>query len=281
LALEEIENQNVVQHIAQTLGYEKFVMTTGEDERGINVALLYREDKLTFLSSREVKLHFEQPDFAAKPTRNLLLAYFNVKGTDSQKVLEVSVNHWPSQASPALKRLLTAQQLQTVLDQDFERFGAENLSVIALGDFNTISDDDPHPLQQGLSNRQWKNYLLDVHTLYRTSAYRNDPQKMKSRMPVGTYFFAPEFSWNLLDHLFISQDLALKGGVLEAELESYRIIAADFLSTEYVDNNKLSPSFGSVIKGVPKAYNHGADTAETAGYSDHYPVVFKVHIKKN
>ena len=53
VALVEVENARVVGDLAKLMGYDKFIVTEGNDSRGIDVALMWREsDQLTLKSSR-------------------------------------------------------------------------------------------------------------------------------------------------------------------------------------------------------------------------------------
>ncbi|MEQ1875591.1 MAG: hypothetical protein ABL958_03030, partial [Bdellovibrionia bacterium] len=70
LVLEEVENENVVTKLGAVLGYQYLVMTNSPDERGIDVAILYRTDRLRFLGQ------FQQRVNVGFPTRDLIVANF-------------------------------------------------------------------------------------------------------------------------------------------------------------------------------------------------------------
>ncbi|MCB0393907.1 MAG: hypothetical protein KDD25_05080, partial [Bdellovibrionales bacterium] len=97
IGFEEIENAKVLGKLADRLGYSKqnLVITQGPDERGIEVAVLYKTDKLTFVESKE---HGVDPG-NDRPTRDVLEVVFDINLKPGER-LAVYVNHWPSQGTP-------------------------------------------------------------------------------------------------------------------------------------------------------------------------------------
>ena len=89
LGVVEIENLNVANMLKDKLGYSKALITTGADQRGINVALLFRESaNLKYLSHSELEV---TTSAMRKPTRNVLQVTFSL---DADKKLHVFINHW-------------------------------------------------------------------------------------------------------------------------------------------------------------------------------------------
>ncbi len=293
LALEEVENPGVVQRLASVLGYSNFVVGDSRDLRGIRVALMWRPQRLTYLSQRSIVVGPNNPDLQARPTRDILAVYFapvEVRSArplpgDKRSILDepvaptpqgnsivaVYVNHWPSQGNPSPKRILAAEALKGAINEDVVRYGAD-LHVLALGDFNTIPSDSPHPFSSVLQNRTWRNALLDAQTLYETTGHARDSQQMLRRMAPGTYFFKRDFNWNRLDRIFVSSNLT-DGQGLELVSDSFRVVSPDLISTP------ARSAAGCPEFLVPKSYDHNADNPEQAGFSDHYPVVVKVRLR--
>lgn len=239
LGLTEVENENVLRRLADRLGYEHWVISDGPDERGIDVALLYRTNPdLRFVNSRE-----HQVEWTGRPTRPILEVEMSYRGTP----LLIYVNHWPSQGGPNEYRLAAAELLATQVQKRSEAM------VIAMGDFNVIEENQPHALRDVLEK---KTALIDLHT--KASETRE--------LPPGTYFFAPKMAWNLLDRLYVSPNL-LTGPPLQVDLESYEIVREDFM-TKTVKG----------VPGVPKRYEFDQTKAQGAGFSDHFPVVVRLKV---
>ncbi|MCB0340711.1 MAG: hypothetical protein H6626_08930 [Pseudobdellovibrionaceae bacterium] len=263
LAIEEVENEVVLKRLAQTLGFDQYVLEEGPDHRGIDVALLYDSSSANYISHRVHR--FKGDEFDQKPTRDILGVYFQL---DSQNVLAVYVNHWPSQAAPATKRFKVAQELKNMMEEDRQKYG-KNFHGIATGDFNTVDSDWPHPHKGVLESRAWKNYLLDLREL------AEDRGSLKNGQPLGTYFFPPKMSWNYLDKFFVTQNLFDKNGV-EVVLSSFNVRAPEFAADTYEYRRKNLPLYGSKVSGVPLRYNHKATSATKAGFSDHYPIEMRI-----
>jgi hypothetical protein len=281
LAVQEIENDKVAKQLADELGYSKFVITNGPDHRGIEVALFFNEGKIRYEGHREFKLKFTKPEFAAKPTRNVLAVYFRLQGISTRitkKMLAVYVNHWPSQAAPGLKRFRVAEQVLAEVKKDQRKYGSY-FHAIVTGDFNTTDSDIPHPFHNSLANPGDAKSLLDVHELYfQDSVKKRDLDQMWKYMPRGTYFYGEDFVWNRFDRFFISKNLANDSEV-EAVLTSYRIVAPEFATTRFIDRRySHSHTYASIVYGVPRAYDFKGCTARGAGFSDHFPVVMKVKL---
>ncbi|MCB0418842.1 MAG: hypothetical protein H6617_09300 [Bdellovibrionaceae bacterium] len=277
LGIEEIENENAARELASVLGYgTNYYITNSPDHRGIDVALLYRGDKLELLGEPyEIKLTGENfpPSFNEKPTRNILRMQFKPKG-NADIVLSVYVNHWPSQAATAktLKRMLTAEALKKDIDAETKRIGKEKHYVIALGDFNTLLREVPNAFNNVIQDPKWENAMVDAQDL----AIEAD-QRFMRRMPPGTYFYYGDRTWNKLDRLLFSANFNDRKGI-ELQPKSFRIVAPDFLMAKepFAVNDPEAFLNGSVFSKIPVGYNFLSLEEDTAGYSDHLPVAVKV-----
>lgn len=260
LAVSEIENEAVAQQLASALNYDHFIVTSGDDERGIEVGLFYKQGgvhDLKLIGHKEHKI-------PGRSTRSILEAEFSFQGARS---FVIYVNHWPSQGSPSSARVEQAEFLAKLV---FEKSSKGQDHLIAVGDFNTLQDEKPHPFRDVLLK---KTQLDDLHEKFQRSS-RVD-KAVRDTQPLGTYFYAPKMSWNLLDRVFIGADLSDQKGA-EVLPESYQIYAPEFAVKKFVQNNKSSSHFGSVIQGVPKRASFKAKTAKGAGFSDHFPVIFEL-----
>lgn len=261
LALEEVENAYVVTQLARELGYEGIVFEEGPDSRGIDVALLYRPEAVEYLSHRSERVE------GVGNTRNLLGVFFKRKNSRSQDVLGVYVNHWPSQAAPAENRVIVARALKDLIRRDKRRFGANNLHVVAMGDFNTVDGDSPHPFHEVIFSSEGGPALLDAITL-------TDPSRDQ---PPGTSFYPVKMNWDHLDRIFLSQNLR-DGEDTEAVADSFRILWHSEFTYDYYDTNSLSALTGGVVRGVPLRYNFDATSASDAGFSDHLPLMVDIRL---
>ncbi|MFK8137535.1 MAG: endonuclease/exonuclease/phosphatase family protein [Bdellovibrionales bacterium] len=271
LALQEIENEVVIEDLAELLGYTDFVVTDSPDKRGIDVALLYNSDKVDLDSSQEYEM--KGPEFINKPTRNILAVNFSIKG-DSDKILGVYVNHWPSQAAPSSKRYEVAKQLKKLVLQNKRRYKKKDYHIVVTGDFNTIPEDNPnHPFYHVLQSPSWKDRLYDVHSFVERSR-----GFLKYMIPRGTYFYTKTAAWSLFDRFFVSANLLDDEG-MTADIKSYRVVAPSFATVcfhnaRYASNHQ----YGSVTFGIPWRYDHMATSSDKAGYSDHFPIVLKIKL---
>lgn len=271
LALEEVENENVISMLGQVLGYDYYVMTRSPDKRGIDVALLFNQKKLEYIEHQEIDVS----SAVGFRTRNILRVNFRprVGRYKDRKTIGVYVNHWPSQAAGSIARYTAAQVLATAIDQQIETYGSEHYYVIATGDFNTLERDSPNPFHDLLTSPfQWSNFLYDVNTLSDSS--RNP---MKYHMPPGTYWYGRSGKYNKFDRFFVSQNLYSPEGA-QVVPESFRIVGTRLNSVHY-KYKKRSPEFYPVDQLVPFRYNFNTVDVDRLGFSDHYPIVVKFKIK--
>jgi predicted extracellular nuclease len=264
LALSEVENRRVVEMLAKEMGYQGVVLEEGGDGRGIDVGLMYNEDKLVYLGHSA-----RHPNDAVqgRPTRDILSVYFQLKADKNKNTLVVYVNHWPSQAAPATKRYAVAEQLKKFIEDDRQKYG-EDLHVLATGDFNTIDQDWPHPHNGVLLSEEWDGHLVDALTL-KSPGYN---------FPLGTYFYYVKSVWNYLDRIFLSQNLK-DGKGMEAIKGTFNVGRSEFNSYTYVYDNPKYQQYGTRVTGVPMPYNHNTSVESGAGFSDHFPVYIDLTVQ--
>ena len=268
LGLSEVENERVVHMLAKKLGYEHVYVTNSPDKRGIDVALLYKSNKrIKFKASHEHKMTSEV--FINRPTRNILEVELVL---DDASDISMFVNHWPSQGAPAPVRVEVAEKLKSVINAQLEKHPQKH--IVAMGDFNTIESDYPHPFNSVLFAGD--NALVDMHDLYQ--ADRSISWSTKNAMPLGTYFYARSMQWNRLDRFFVSDNIVDKQG-LEADVASYRIVSNSIISKEFEYTDTNNYNYGTKVKGIPFRYDHNLESTQTQGYSDHFPIVFELTMK--
>ena len=265
LGLSEVENKNVLGKLSKKLGYDQFVITESPDHRGVDVALLFKSSAdYKMISQKELVVTGEY--FNKRPTRNILEVAFEFKNADKTLVY-FYVNHWPSLGNPTQTRLRAAQTLKDrVLELQKKKPRAH---FIAMGDFNTIDENHPHPFKDVLLK---ETSFKELHEAFYESSKVTRTQKRS--LPPGSYFYAKKMQWNRLDRFFISQKFLDKF----VDVSSYRIVNDPYLTGVYEYSNKSDPLYGSRILGIPKKYDHQSLKEKKAGYSDHFPIIFEFKI---
>lgn len=272
LAIEEIENLVVANKLAKRLQYTGALITSGSDRRGINNVILYKEEKLTLWNFDSIVVGGN----LNKHTRDILVARFKLKG--STAMLGVYVSHWPSQGNPATDRIIAANTLKDQIEADTKKFN--DFHAVAVGDFNTIATDEPHPFFV-IQNEKWQNRLTSLNNVWENlSEFGFNPKQLDAKtkavraaMPPGTYLYKND--WQYLDYIFVSQNLMNKTG-FEVQPETFRIVVAPFAST--LVKMEMSDETGKTRKSyfwAPKGLEPGATKPGDVGSSDHYPVVVR------
>jgi len=149
VGLAEIENQhvliNLVRHTQLKSSNYQIIHHESPDRRGIDVALLYREEKFEPIFDSAISIRF--PFDTASRTRDILY----VKGILFENdTVHFIVTHWPSKYGGAFvtipKRLYVAQQIRTLTDSIMNENPKAN--IIVMGDLNDTPDEKS--LMEGL-----------------------------------------------------------------------------------------------------------------------------------
>lgn len=264
LGVVEIENKNVLTKLGDKLGYKEFEVTESPDKRGVDVGLFYKTSNEFKKVSRAE--HVVPTDY---PTRNILEVRFSFY---DKKFLTVFVNHWPSLHNPDSARIKAAEVLAKRV-QEILKTNPDEL-IVAMGDFNTIDSNDPHPFKTVLLK---DNLLFDMVNEFKTN--KAVDEKLKNGLSSGTYYFGPKDEWNMLDHFFVNQKFLDKkdDGVL---LNSFEVFSMEAMKKELHKKINSDKEKGLKIVLAPKRYNFETDEKDKLGYSDHFPIAFKFEIKK-
>ncbi len=248
LGLCEVENREVLEDLVNhpLLHTHKYgiVHRDSPDERGIDVAMLYRKSRFQPASIQNHGLLLYNEKNEREYTRDQLV----VSGyLDSEEVFLI-INHWPSR-SGGQKRTesyrLAAARLTRQLADSIRKLNTDP-KIIIMGDFN----DNP-------TDYSMKHIL----TAARTSG-KNIPQNLFNPMEFlyrkGIGSLAYRDHWNLFDQIIISQNL---NSTLR---DSFRLWQAGVYKPEIL----ITPR--GKYKGYP--YRTYAGNTYQAGYSDHFPV---------
>ncbi len=247
----EVEDRQVLDGLVFQTGLDQLgyhiVHFESPDERGIDAALLYRNDRFNVLQARPVPVVFQDKD--RRPTRDILY----VKGiVDDADTLHVMVNHWPSRYGGVLatqpKRITAAKTLKALCDS--VRESSPDAGMIAMGDFND------EPVNKSLNILSGQPEAPDV-------AFVNLALYPEGNVP-GTIRFRHE--WTCFDQILVSDNL-LAGEddrIYFLKDTAMQIVAPEFLLEETPDYPGLRPS------RTYSGFNY------VGGFSDHLPVMIQL-----
>lgn len=242
----EVENESVLNDLVSTahLKNEQYgiVHYNSPDERGIDVALLYKKELFELLHSETFPLYLNNENGKQDYTRDILL----VKGNLNGELIYVLVNHWPSRRSgpnkTEEKRIKAAQLVRHIVDKINEE--TANAKIIIMGDFN----DDP-------TSKSVKNYLVN-------NKFYNP---MESLIKKGKGTLSHKKTWHLFDQIIFSKNFL-------NEVPNKH----SFMYAEVFDKHFLKKWHGK-YKGNP--YRTYVGKWYQGGYSDHFPVY--VYLKQH
>jgi predicted extracellular nuclease len=252
LGMCEVENRVVVQDlISQPLlkpGKYDIAHFESPDERGIDVALIFKKKVFTLIESKAFKINF--PEDPKDKTRDILL----VKLVKNKKdTICFIVNHWPSRLGGTEisepKRRYVAKRVREV----FDSLLAKNFQqkVIIMGDFNdepsnkSISEDLKCKFDKSqLSYNDLYNPMMDLKNAGKGSiVYRKENE--------------------MIDQFMLSQSLCFDGNKMHYISGSAQVNMPDYL----VETEEK-------YKGSPLRTYAGAKYL--GGYSDHFAVSIKL-----
>jgi endonuclease/exonuclease/phosphatase family metal-dependent hydrolase len=260
LGLIEVENRAVVERLGKKLGFENLEMTESPDKRGVDVALLYKTSvDIKKISRAE---HVVPVDY---PSRNILEVEFLI---DGKYPLTLFVNHWPSLANPDSWRIKAAEVLANRAKEILKK--NPQMNIIAMGDFNTIDENNPHPFKTVL---HVDDLFVDISKSFADD--KSIDEAVKKKRPEGTYYYPPKKQWNMLDRFFYNQ--ALKDGKdMEVNVSSFEIYLPQFALKEENKSSGTEDEKDRKVFLTPKRFDTAALTKEKMGFSDHFAIVLKV-----
>lgn len=241
----EIENGKVLEDLISTprliKGNYGIVHYDSPDERGIDVAFLYKKSSLEIISSENIKAVLpvsEDPN-----TRDVLYVKAKTGGED----IHFFVNHWPSrrggQQESEPSRIMVAQlvkeRVQSILSKN------PDARVLLMGDFNDYPTDK--------SIREVLGARGDLKgELYNTV----DSLNAKG---IGSYWY--KGSWNALDQIILSKPFvqSSSGWILNPSKPVH-----------FINEEKL---LFRDKEGIARPNRTFAGDDYKGGYSDHLPVV--------
>ncbi len=183
----EVENLKTLKNLVydtplSRLGY-RILHKDSPDSRGIDVALLYRDDRMILLEYS----FFEIKSFK---TRDIL--YAKMLSVELKDTVHFLVNHWPSKLGgekKSLPRRMEAANLLRYIVDSVQRINPE-ARIIAMGDFN---DSPSSPSLQSITS------------LENLSLRLKDSLKKARASITGTHRYKGR--WEMLDQFLVSKTI--------------------------------------------------------------------------
>ena len=250
VGLVEVENQTVLEDLIRTNALKNhqyaIIHEESPDYRGIDVALIYRQDAFKEIMHEVLPVVF--PDDPTFKTRDIL----HVIGMMRNRTVHIFVNHWPSRIGgddkTEPKRILAAsvlkQRVDLILNAD------PKAQIIIMGDMN----DEPtnKSLEETLGAKSPDSGAKLVNLMM--------PDKVAE---LGTYFYSG--NWNMLDNLVVSGEM-ITGKQVRIENQKGYIYRNDWMI--YTNKNGDKTPNRSYV-----------GNKYVGGVSDHFPVYFKMIVK--
>jgi hypothetical protein len=246
----EVENIDVlidlVNHAGISAAGYSILHKDSPDERGIDVALLYQDDKYSPVHTDYFKLTF--PDNPSNGTRDILYSKGVIYGRDT---LHLFINHWVSRWGGREKtepyRRFTGKLLKHITDSILAVQPGAN--IIIAGDLNDNPDD--LSIAEDL-NAQFPEKPFRKNSLYNLSWN-------KFRQGKGTLYYR---SWDMFDQIIVSGSMLKGKKGIRVEDQDQHIIKHDWM-LYFPDNGDARP-------------NRTAARTYYGGYSDHLPVLVRL-----
>ncbi len=245
LGLCEIENRRVLEDLLsmeriKAAGYS-IIHQDSPDERGIDVALLYKKDLFKVEKSTFYKVTL--PSVEDPNTRDILY----VKGKSNGEDLHIFVNHWPSrsggQEKSEVNRITAASILKSKIDSILSKDA--NAKFLCMGDFNDHPDNKSITETLGARGDRTGSMFNLMASMHGNGS--------------GSYWYKGE--WGALDQVMVSFNwIDSNKGWTVNETGSARFVKDDVLM--FKDN-----------QGVARPNRTYAGDDYKGGYSDHLPAV--------
>jgi predicted extracellular nuclease len=243
IGLAEVENANVISDLINSKNLIEenydFIHYDSMDERGIDVALLYKPDIFKVEHSETFSVYLENEKGMQDYTRDILL----VQGLLNNEKINIIVNHWSSRREGVketeFKRIAGANAVNAII----KTLKTENsdAKIIVMGDFN----DNP--------NSKSIKLLEEESNLY-------NPFKTVWSRDNGS--LSHNFQWNLFDQILFTTNFF--------DTNNSKLI----FSNAKVFNSKILTQNHGKYKGQP--FRTFVGKKYKGGYSDHFPVFIEL-----
>lgn len=243
VGLAEVENKTVLSDLVRSKNLIEenysYIHYDSPDERGIDVALLYKSDVFIVENTETFSVYLQNEFGEQDYTRDILL----VQGRIKNEKINIIVNHWSSrregEKETEHKRIAAANVVNSII----KMLKKEDLNtkVIVMGDFN----DNPDSISLSLLEKEG-----ELHNPFRTIWTPDD----------GSLNHL--FKWNMFDQILVSYNF------LDSANNSLSFVYADIF------DNKSLTQYQGTFKGQP--FRTYVGKKYRGGYSDHFPVYIKL-----
>lgn len=247
IGLCEIENKNVLIDLinSEKLKRENYGIAhyDSPDERGIDVALLFKRNRFKPVSSKAYSLYLKRDNGEIDYTRDHLL----ISGFLDNELIHFIVNHWPSRSGGQMRsepsRILAGKLNKKIIDSILLR--NSNAKIISMGDFNDNPDDKSiKPILNTVS----KKSKIKTNQLY-------NPMEELFKKGYGSYRYRGK--WDMIDQFMITKSL------IKNQNKMFFLKAGVF-------NKKYLINSDGKYEGYPFRSFAGGKFLD--GYSDHFPI---------
>jgi len=243
IGLAEVENKKVLSDLVNSKNLihqnYSYVHYDSADERGIDVALLYKSDVFKVENSETFSVYLQNEKGEQDYTRDILL----VQGKLNNESINVIVNHWSSrregEKETEFKRIAGANVVNSIIKMLKKE--NPNAKSIVMGDFN----DNPNNKSLLLLEKE-----SDLYNPFKTVWSRDN----------GSLNY--NFQWNLFDQILFSTNF----------LDTNNSNLA--FSDAQVFNSKFLTQYHGKYKGQP--FRTYVGKKYKGGYSDHFPVFLQL-----
>lgn len=250
IGLCEIENRFVLERLIYDTplkkpGY-KIVHHNSPDHRGIDVALLYREEDFVLFSDTTIPVGFAFD--TASATRDILYVKGLIGGSE---MLHIFINHWPSRFGGYMNTREKRNAVASLLRKHTDSLMAinPNVSIVIMGDFN---DDPTDESLAGILGTKIPDEKENPSGLYNLMLKKQDD------WPDGSLKFRE--TWNTFDQIIVSEGLLNPESAITVSQDGGRIFHAPFL----LENDET-------YLGIKPCRTFNGYKYQ-GGFSDHLPV---------
>ena len=243
IGLAEVESSNVLSDLveSETMQNEaySYIHYDSQDERGIDVALLYKSDVFKVENSETFSVYLQTDSGEQDFTRDILL----VQGKLNNENLNIIVNHWSSRREGTketeFKRLAAAKKVNAIIENIKTK--DKHAKIIVMGDFNDNPNNDSISLMETESSLY--NPFKTIWSYNKGSLNHN-------------------FQWHMFDQILFSTNF------FDINNSNLNFSRADVFNIDFLTQNQ------GKYKGQP--FRTFVGKKYKGGYSDHFPVFIEL-----
>ncbi|MFK7832432.1 MAG: endonuclease [Winogradskyella sp.] len=243
VGLAEVENKNVLSDLVNSKNLSEenysFIHYDSPDERGIDVALIYKPDVFKVENSETFSVYLKTESGAQDYTRDILL----VQGKLNDESIHIIVNHWSSRREGTKETEFKRIAGANVVNKIIRSLRNEHMDpkIIVMGDFN----DNPNNKSILLMEQE-----SQLYNPFKT-VWSRDNGSLNHR-----------FQWHLFDQIMCSTNFF--------DVNNSNLVYSD----AQVFNSKFLTQYEGKYKGQP--FRTYAGKKYKGGYSDHFPVYMQL-----